>query len=98
MRVARWNVPCSRSTELGEWADRITVGWQLTGEVTMSESSLGRKAPAGCPAEELARRKVRDERGAGQALVGRLLRGCLDLGVDIRTDCRGVRCWVTTAG
>ncbi len=78
-------------TELGEWADRITVGWQLTGEVTMSESSLGRKAPGGVPAEELARRKVRDERGAGQALVGRLLRGCLDLGVDIRTDCRGVR-------
>ena len=77
--------------ELGEWADRVTVGWQLTGEFCMSESSLGRRAPNGLAPEELARRKVRDERGAGQALVGRLLRGCLDRGVVPRTGCRGVR-------
>jgi 3-oxosteroid 1-dehydrogenase len=77
--------------ELGEWADRVTVGWQLTGQITMSESSLGRKAPDGVPAEELVRRRVRDERGAGQALVGRLLKGCLDRGVYPQTGCRGVR-------
>ena len=80
--------------ELGEWADRVTVGWQLTGEFCMSESSLGRKAPNGLAPEELARRKVRDERGAGQALVGRLLKGCLDRGVVPRTGCRGV--WLLT--
>ena len=57
----------------------------------MSESSLGRKAPGGLPASELARRKIRDERGAGQALVGRLLKGCLDRGVVPQTSCRGVR-------
>ena len=77
--------------ELGEWAAKVTVGWQLTGEFCMSESSLGRKAPAGLPPEELARRKIRDERGAGQALVGRLLKGCLDRGVVPQTGCRGVR-------
>ena len=44
--------------ELGEWADRVTVGWQLTGQITMSESSLGRKAPDGVPAAELARRRA----------------------------------------
>lgn len=77
--------------DLGDWAHRVTVGWQLTGEITMSESSLGRKAPAGVPREELDRRKLRDERGAGQALVGRLLRGCLDRGVHPQVRCRGVR-------
>ena len=77
--------------DLGDWAHRVTVGWQLTGEITMSESSLGRKAPEGVPREELDRRKLRDERGAGQALVGRLLRGCLDRGVTPQVRCRGVR-------
>ena len=57
----------------------------------MSESSLGRKAPDGVPREELDRRKRRDERGAGQALVGRLLKGCLDRGVHPQVRCRGVR-------
>ena len=77
--------------DLGDWANRVTVGWQITGEITMSESSLGRKAPDGIPPEELGRRKLRDERGAGQALVGRLLKGCLDRGVQPQTRCRGVR-------
>jgi hypothetical protein len=57
----------------------------------MSESSLGRKAPGGVPREEQDRRKLRDERGAGQALVGRLLKGCLDRGVVPQAGCRGVR-------
>src|SRR3984957_7368820 len=77
--------------DLGDWARRVTVGWQITGDITMSESSLGRKAPGGVPKEELDRRKLRDERGAGQALVGRLLRGCLDRGVEPQVGCRGVR-------
>ena len=48
----------------------------------MSETSLGRGAPGGVPAEELARRQVRDERGAGQGLDGALLKGCLDRGIE----------------
>ena len=40
---------------------------------------------AGVPAEEMERRKIRDERGAGQGLVGRLLKGCLDRGIEPRT-------------
>ena len=75
----------------GRLGARVTVGWQLTGEFCMSETALGRKAPNGLPREELERRKIHDERGAGQALVGRLLKACLDRGVEPRTDCRGVR-------
>jgi 3-oxosteroid 1-dehydrogenase len=77
--------------ELGEWAGRVTRGYQLTGVIAMSETALGRRAPDGVPAAELARRRVRDERGCGQALVGRLLRGLLDRGVVPRTGCRGER-------
>jgi 3-oxosteroid 1-dehydrogenase len=76
--------------ELGSWAGRVTVGYQLRGNVTMSETPLGRGAPDGVPADELARRRVRDERGAGQGLVGRLLRACLDRGVEPRTGMRAV--------
>src|SRR6478752_3833129 len=74
--------------ELGEWAARVTVGTQLTGELSMSETPLGRGAPDGVPREELARRAVRDERGAGLALIGRLLRACLDRGIEPQPDMR----------
>lgn len=77
--------------ELGEWAARVTRGRQINGEFCMSETGLGRKAPDGIPPEEAARRRIRDERGAGQALVGRLLKGCLDVGVVPQTEHRAVR-------
>jgi succinate dehydrogenase/fumarate reductase flavoprotein subunit len=76
--------------ELGPWAGRVTVGHQISGNITMSETPLGRGAPDGVPPAELERRRVRDERGAGQGLVGRLLRACLDRGVEPRTGMRAV--------
>jgi 3-oxosteroid 1-dehydrogenase len=81
--------------ELGEWADRVTRGRQLAAgagaaAITISETPLGHGAPKGVPPEELARRMQRDERGLGQALVGMLLRGCLDRGIEPRTGMRAV--------
>ncbi|MEY4136324.1 MAG: hypothetical protein RL205_452, partial [Actinomycetota bacterium] len=56
--------------ELGDWADRVTRGYQISGEYMMSESSMSRHKPNGGPdAAEFARRRIRDERGAGQAVV-----------------------------
>ena len=75
-------------SELGEWADRVTKGPQLSGVLTITETPLGRGAPQGIPADELARRRVNDERGTGQALVGRLVKGCLDRGIEPRTGMR----------
>lgn len=63
---------------------------QLSGNILMSETSLGRGAPGGVPADELARRRVRDERGTGQGLVGALLKGVLDRGIEPVTDARAV--------
>jgi 3-oxosteroid 1-dehydrogenase len=74
--------------ELGEWAAKVTVGAQLSGNIVMAETSLGRGAPGGVAPDELARRRLRDERGAGQALVGRLLKACLDRGIEPRTGMR----------
>jgi 3-oxosteroid 1-dehydrogenase len=83
--------PLFAFSELGPWADRVTKGPQLSGVLTITETPLGRGAPEGIAAEELARRRVNDERGTGQALVGRLVKGCLDRGIEPRTGMRGVR-------
>jgi 3-oxosteroid 1-dehydrogenase len=77
--------------DLGEWQHRVTVGPQLSGNIMMSETSLGRGAPDGVAPAELERRKVRDERGAGPGLIGPLLRACLDRGIEPRTGMRAVR-------
>lgn len=76
--------------ELGEWQHRVTVGPQLSGNIMMSETSLGRGAPSGVDQAEMARRQVHDERGAGQGLVGSLLKACLDRGIEPRTGMRAV--------
>jgi len=76
--------------DLGTWQDRVTVGPQLSGNITMSETSLGRGAPSGVAPEELARRRIRDERGAGQGLIAPLLRACLDRQIEPRTGMRAV--------
>ena len=76
---------------LGEWQHRVTVGPQLSGNIMMSETSLGRGAPQGVDPTELERRKIRDERGAGQGLIGPLLKACLDRGIEPRTGMRAIR-------
>ena len=73
--------------DLGDWAERVTPSpYFANPHITMSETPLGKAIPDPPSAAELQRRQVRDERGCGQALVGRLLRACLDRGVEPRTD------------
>ncbi len=66
--------------ELGEWADRITA-------IDEPKPMMLRETPLGggsgvVPPEELQRRMVNNERGFGQAMVGRLLKACLDRGIE----------------
>jgi succinate dehydrogenase/fumarate reductase flavoprotein subunit len=77
--------------DLGHWASHVTVGPQLLPHVTMAETPLGRAAPDGVPADEMQRRLERDERGTGQALAGRLLKACLDRGIEPRTGMRAIK-------
>jgi len=72
--------------ELGEWEHRVTPSpYFATPNITMSETPLGKAIPDPPGADELQRRQQHNERGCGQALAGRLLRGCLDRGVEPRT-------------
>lgn len=73
--------------ELGEWADRVTPSpYFADPHITMSETPLGKAVPQPPSAEERERRASRNERGCGQALAGRLLRACLDRGIEPRTS------------
>lgn len=74
---------------LGEHKDRVTVGYNYgTAPITMQESNLGRAVPVQVTAQEMRKRTERDERGCGQALIGRLFKGCLDREIPIVTECR----------
>ena len=76
--------------ELGEWADRVTPSpYFADPHITMSETPLGKAVPEPPSPEEHERRQVHNERGCGQALAGRLLRACLDRGIEPRTSCAG---------
>ena len=76
--------------ELGEWAARVTPSpYFADPHITMSETPLGKAVPQPPSAEEHARRVQRNERGCGQALAGRLLKGCLNRGIEPRTSCAG---------
>lgn len=66
-------------TELGEWADKITAIEELK-PMMLRETPLGGGTGIVEP-EELQRRVGAQERGFGQAMVGRLLKACLDRGI-----------------
>ncbi len=75
--------------QLGEWAARVTPSpYFATTNITMSETPLGAAVPSVPSPEEMQRRKIHDERGLGQALVGRLLKACLDRGIEPVTSAR----------
>jgi 3-oxosteroid 1-dehydrogenase len=76
--------------ELGEWEGRVTPSPYIAANITMSETPLGSSTPKPPSPEELARRQTTNERGCGQALIGRLLKACLDRGVEVHTSRRGV--------
>ena len=77
--------------ELGDWARRVSTG-DFYDEVitTMGETPLGQPIPVTVPQVELARRRANDERGRGQALIGRLLKAALEAGVEIHTNARAM--------
>lgn len=75
---------------LGAWAGRVRRNpyKHPKPRLAMIETPLGAVDPIPPAKAELARRERHDERGCGEALVGRLLSACLDVGVEPRTSCR----------
>ena len=77
--------------ELGEWADRVHISpYYPSYHLTIGETTLGQAVPEELKPEEMQRRAANDERGMGLALGGRLLKACLDRGIEPQTSHRGV--------
>ena len=75
--------------ELGDWADRVTPSpYYPDPRLSIIDTPLGVAQPTPLSTEELERRSERNVRGSGQALIGRLLRACLDRGIEPRTGCQ----------
>lgn len=67
-------------TELGAWAEKI-FAYEEKRPMTLRETPLGGGTGIVDPAE-MERRLGADERGFGQAMVGRLLKACLARGIE----------------
>jgi 3-oxosteroid 1-dehydrogenase len=76
-------------TSLGEWKDRVFHNGPAP-RMMLRETPLGGGSGVVDPAE-LLQRADRDQRGWGQALVGRLLKACLDRGIEPDLGCGGYR-------
>lgn len=71
---------------LGDWADKVFHGGDIH-RLMLRETPLG-GASGMIDLEEMQRRTREDLRGFGQALVGRLLKACLDRGIEPLLSCR----------
>ena len=72
--------------ELGEWANRISQSRQMSPFLLMNETTLGRGPLDTAPKEVLKLRSEKNLRGCGQALIGRLVKSCLDRQIIIETE------------
>ncbi|MEX3785737.1 FAD-dependent oxidoreductase [Paraburkholderia sp. BR14374] len=76
---------------LGEWKDKVTVSpYWPDNNITVGETTLGQPVPTEIDPAEKQRRRENDERGMGQALIGRLLRACLDRGIEPQLNSRAI--------
>lgn len=77
--------------ELGEWSDRVTLSpYWPDYRMMVGETTLCQAVPTPVPEDVRQQREANDERGLGLALIGRLLRACLDRGIEPRTNCRAL--------
>lgn len=78
--------------DLGDWRDRIAVGQYSdpeTGDVYLLSGETPRGGGSGAlDSDEMATRRKRRINGRGRAVVGTLLKACLDRAIPIRTGAR----------
>lgn len=81
-------VPLFPFSRLGDWAAKVTDSPYLPKYLELAETPMGSAVPAVLDPAEIERRSRDDERGMGQALIGRLLLAAMNAGVDISTSHR----------
>lgn len=75
--------------ELGEWADKLRPSPLMFVPLTMEEQFLGMVRPGELPVKEIVERMSQGIVASGQALVGGLLKGCIDRGIQFHLEARG---------
>lgn len=77
--------------DLGDWAPRMEASpYYPDYTMTVGETTLGQPVPTPASPEVKAQRRAVDARGMGAALIGRLMKACLDRGIEPRTGKRAV--------
>jgi len=75
--------------QLGDWGSKVMQSAAIP-RMLLRETPLG--GGTGIIAEdELARRLENDERGWGQAMIGRLLKSCLERGIEPQLECSATK-------
>jgi succinate dehydrogenase/fumarate reductase flavoprotein subunit len=84
--------------ELGEWAEKLRPSPLMFVPLTMEEALKSMGNPASVPMDQVVQRMEKGLVGAGNALVGRLLKGCLDRGITVRLGTRARRLVIESGG
>jgi len=75
-------------SDLGEWADKLRPSPLMFAPLTISESLDGLAKPQDMPMQLVVERMKKGLVASGNALIGRLLKGCLDRGITIQLETR----------
>jgi succinate dehydrogenase/fumarate reductase flavoprotein subunit len=74
--------------ELGEWADKLRPSPLLFVPIKIEESFMAFSQPKSLPVGEIVQRMKDGLVASGNALIGRLLRGCLDRKIEFQLETR----------
>ncbi len=74
--------------ELGDWADKLRPSPLLFVPMTIEESFLAFAQPKALPVQQIVERMKQGLVASGNALIGRMLRGCLDRSISFQLETR----------
>ena len=75
--------------DLGDWADKLRPSPLLFVPIKIEESFTAFSQPKSLPVGEIIQRMKDGLVASGNALIGRLLKGCLDRKIDLQLEARG---------
>ena len=76
--------------ELGEWEDKLRPSPLMFVPISIDEALRGLAKPQDIPTKLVIERMKQGLVASGNALVGRLLKGCLDRGIEIVLEARAI--------
>jgi succinate dehydrogenase/fumarate reductase flavoprotein subunit len=74
--------------ELGDWAEKLRPSPLMFAPMTIDEQLGGLAKPKELPVQQIVERMKQGLAGSGNALVGRLLKGCLDRDIPVMLETR----------